>query len=170
MPVSAIIVGAGHRAMLYASYALLHPEELTIAGVADPDPIRRSKAAEQFHIPPEMCFASAEELAKRPKLADAVINGTMDTQHVPTAIPLLRAGYDMLLEKPFAVNEDEMWALIRTARETVRKVMICHVLRYAPFYAQIKERLLRGDIGDIISIRTHASGQMLPRPGPDDLA
>lgn len=153
MPVSAIIVGAGHRAMLYASYALLHPEELTIAGVADPDPIRRSKAAEQFHIPPEMCFASAEELAKQPKLADAVINGTMDTQHVPTAIPLLRAGYDMLLEKPFAVNEDEMWALIRTARETGRKVMICHVLRYAPFYAQIKERLLQGDIGDIISIQ-----------------
>ena len=30
MPVSAIIVGAGHRAMLYASYAKLHPEALTI--------------------------------------------------------------------------------------------------------------------------------------------
>lgn len=31
--------------------------------------------------------------------------------------------------------------------------MICHVLRYAPFYAQIKERLLRGDIGEIINIQ-----------------
>ena len=34
-----------------------------------------------------------------PRLADAVINGTMDTQHVKTAVPLLRRGYDMLLEK-----------------------------------------------------------------------
>ena len=153
MPVSAIIVGAGHRAMLYASYALAHPEALTIVGVADPDPIRRKKAAQQFHIPAEMCFESAQELAARPRLADAVINGTMDTQHVPTAIPLLRAGYDMLLEKPFAVNETEMWDLVRTARETGRRVMICHVLRYAPFYAQIKERLMRGEIGDIISIQ-----------------
>lgn len=153
MPVSAIIVGAGHRAMLYASYALEHPEALTIVGVADPDPIRRKKAAQQFHIPAEMCFESAQELAARPRLADAVINGTMDTQHVPTAIPLLRAGYDMLLEKPFAVNETEMWDLVRTARETGRRVMICHVLRYAPFYAQIKERLMRGEIGDIISIQ-----------------
>ena len=153
MPVSAIIVGAGHRAMLYASYALEHPEALNIVGVADPDPIRRKKAAQQFHIPAEMCFESAQELAARPRLADAVINGTMDTQHVPTAIPLLRAGYDMLLEKPFAVNETEMWDLVRTARETGRRVMICHVLRYAPFYAQIKERLMRGEIGDIISIQ-----------------
>ncbi len=153
MPVSAIIVGAGHRAMLYASYALAHPEALNIVGVADPDPIRRKKAAQQFHIPAEMCFESAQELAARPRLADAVINGTMDTQHVPTAIPLLRAGYDMLLEKPFAVNETEMWDLVRTARETGRRVMICHVLRYAPFYAQIKERLMHGEIGDIISIQ-----------------
>lgn len=153
MPVSAIIVGAGHRAMLYASYAKLHPEALTIVGVADPDPIRRKKASACYHIPQDMCFESAEALAARPKLADAIINGTMDTQHVSTAIPLLRAGYHMLLEKPFAVNETEMWELVRTARETGRRVMICHVLRYAPFYAQIKERLLRGDIGEIINIQ-----------------
>lgn len=153
MPVSAIIVGAGHRAMLYASYAKLHPEALTIVGVADPDPIRRKKAAACYHIPQDMCFESAEALAARPQLADAIINGTMDTQHVSTAIPLLRAGYHMLLEKPFAVNETEMWELVRTARETGRRVMICHVLRYAPFYAQIKEKLLRGDIGEIINIQ-----------------
>lgn len=153
MPVSAIIVGAGHRAMLYASYAKLHPEALTIVGVADLDPIRRKKAAACYHIPQDMCFESAEALAARPQLADAIINGTMDTQHVATAIPLLRAGYHMLLEKPFAVNEAEMWELVRTARETGRRVMICHVLRYAPFYAQIKERLLRGDIGEIINIQ-----------------
>lgn len=153
MPVSAIIVGAGHRAMLYASYAKLHPEALTIVGVADPDPIRRKKAAACYRIRQDMCFESAEALAARPKLADAIINGTMDTQHVSTAIPLLRAGYHMLLEKPFAVNEAEMWELVRTARETGRRVMICHVLRYAPFYAQIKERLLRGDIGEIINIQ-----------------
>ena len=47
-PVTAIIVGAGHRALLYASYALEHPDELRILGVADPDPIRRRHAASIF--------------------------------------------------------------------------------------------------------------------------
>ena len=48
--------------------------------------------------------------------ADAVINGTMDNQHVDTAVPLLKAGYDMLLEKPLAIHEDEMWRLVNTAK------------------------------------------------------
>ncbi len=151
--ITAIIVGAGHRALLYASYALQHPDRLKIVGVADPDPIRRQKTAQLHGFGQEMCFESAQALAQHPKLADAIINGTMDTQHVETAIPLLERGYDMLLEKPFAVNEAEMWKLQKTAKETGRKVMICHVLRYAPFYVAIKERLLSGEIGDIINIQ-----------------
>lgn len=151
--ITAIIVGAGHRALLYSSYALQHPEMLKIVGVADPDPIRRKKVAEMHHFGENMCFDSADALATQPKLADAVINGTMDSLHIPTSIPLLRRGYDMLLEKPFAVNETEMWQLQKVVQETGRKVMICHVLRYAPFYTAVKKRLLDGDIGDIINIQ-----------------
>lgn len=150
--ITAMIVGAGHRSLLYGQYALHHPEEFQIVGVADPDPLRRSKAAKMFDIPEERCFESAMELAKEPKLADAVINGTMDNQHVETAVPLLQKGYDMLLEKPFAINEDEMWRLYKAAKETGRRVMICHVLRYAPFYRAVKEAVTAGEIGDIINM------------------
>lgn len=150
--ITAIIVGAGHRSILYSQYALLHPDEFQIVGVADPDPFRRSQAAERFAIAKERCFESAEELAAQPKLADAVINGTMDNQHVKTAIPLLRRGYDMLLEKPFAVNEAEMWELHRVAKETGCTVMICHVLRYTPYYTAIKKIVNSGEIGNIINI------------------
>ncbi len=151
--ITAVIVGAGHRALIYGQYALEHPDEFEIVGVADPDPLRRQRAAERFSIPAERCYESAEALAEQPKFADAVINGTMDAQHVATAIPLLRKGYDMLLEKPFAVNEKEMWELADVVQSTGRTVMICHVLRYAPFYAAIKREILRGTIGDIINIQ-----------------
>ncbi len=150
-PVTAVIVGAGHRAMLYASYAKKHPDELRIVGVADPTEYRRREAREAFGFPAENCFDSAEALAARGRIADAVINGTMDHQHVPTSLPLLASGYDMLLEKPFAVNEEEMWRLVEAARAGGRKVMICHVLRYAPFYAAIRERLAAGAIGEVIN-------------------
>lgn len=78
----------------------------------------------------------------------------MDEQHIETAIPLLNAGYDMLLEKPFAVNEKEMRELVECAKKNNSKVMICHVLRYTPFYYSIKERIANGEIGDIINIQT----------------
>lgn len=151
--ITAIIVGAGHRALLYSLYALQHPEDLKIIGVADPDPVRRKKVAQMHSFGEDMCFESADALSKHPKLADAIINGTMDTQHIPTSVPLLQRGYDILLEKPFAVNEEEMWRFQQAVQETGRKVMICHVLRYAPFYVAIKERLNAGEIGDIINIQ-----------------
>lgn len=153
-PVTAIIVGGGHRSFTYAELALQKPEKLKIVGIADPNPYRCEKARKMFGFPAENCFSSAEELAAVPKFADAVINGTMDHQHVETAIPLLEAGYDMLLEKPFAVNMEELERLVSTVKKYGNKVMICHVLRYTPFYIAIKERVLAGEIGDIISINT----------------
>jgi predicted dehydrogenase len=83
--------------MYYGSYAKKYPDELEIVGVADPVELRRQQAAREFSFGPEQCFESAEALAQMPKLADFIINGTMDHQHVPTSIPLLKAGYDLLL-------------------------------------------------------------------------
>ena len=153
-PVTAIIVGAGHRAMVYSELALTNPELLKIVGVADPNPVRRKKAMELYGFGEDMCFESAQELAKKGKLADAVINGTMDEQHIETSVPLLECGYDMLLEKPFAVDEREAVLLRDCAEKNGSKVMICHVLRYTPFYYGIKERVANGEIGEIINIQT----------------
>jgi predicted dehydrogenase len=97
---SCVIVGAGHRGLLYASYALEHPDELGVVGVADPLEQRRKAAAEMFGFSQEHYYESAEALAGPGKIADFAINGTMDHQHLETPIPLLEAGYDMLLEKP----------------------------------------------------------------------
>jgi predicted dehydrogenase len=150
-PLSAVIVGAGHRALGYIRKA---DGGLRVVGIAEPRDERRRVVAEKLGIPIERQFRTAEELAAVPKFADVVINGTMDHQHVPTSIPLLRAGYDMLLEKPFATSEEEMWSLVDTAREEGRTVLICHVLRYAPFYAAIRERVIKGDIGRILNVQT----------------
>ncbi|MFI5358413.1 MAG: Gfo/Idh/MocA family protein, partial [Opitutales bacterium] len=150
---TAIIVGAGHRALTYAAYAAERPEELAIVGVADPSPGRRERAARLYQLAPDQCYESAEALAARPPGADFVINGTMDHHHVPTSLPLLAAGYDILLEKPFATSVDELWQLVRAARRHGRKVSICHVLRYTPFYAAIRREVRQGTIGDIVNIQ-----------------
>ena len=61
---------------------------------------------ERYSVPTENCFDDVSAFVKRDKFADAVINGTMDHLHVKTSIPVLEKGYDLLLEKPFAVNEE----------------------------------------------------------------
>ncbi len=154
-PLKTIIVGGGHRSLTYAALSEIESDKMEIVGIADPDENRRKTIAERFNIPCDKCFESAEELAAVPKFADAVINGTMDHIHIQTTIPLLKAGYDVLLEKPFAVNEKEARELVEAAEKYGRKIMVCFVLRYAPFYRKIKELILAGEIGDIISIQTN---------------
>lgn len=152
--ITAIIVGAGHRAMCYSHLSIVQPERLKIVGVADPNMFRCKQAQQKYGFSDDMIFHDAAELAAKGKLADCVINGTMDADHVPTSLLLLEAGYDILLEKPFAVSEEEVRILDEAVKRTNRKIMICHVLRYAPFYVEIKKRIMAGEIGEIISIQT----------------
>ena len=153
-PVTVAIVGAGHRALLYASYALRHPDRLRVVAIAEPNDGRRDSVGDAHQIPGNCRFRSYTELAAEPPLADAVINGTMDRLHWESGSALLRAGYHMLLEKPIASSEREVRDLVNVARRHERIVMICHVLRYAPFYRKIKELVSAGAIGEIISLHS----------------
>ncbi|MFD2332755.1 Gfo/Idh/MocA family protein [Cohnella sp. GCM10020058] len=153
-PVTVVIVGAGSRAMNYASYALKHPDAMRIVGVVEPNPVRRAHTASLYDLPADRCFDSVDALVSRPQLADAVINGTLDAHHVRTTLPLLRKGYDVLLEKPVGISEAEVLALYWTAETYGRKVMVCHVLRYAPFYQALNHAIQTGEIGDVIHVHT----------------
>ena len=152
--ITAVLVGLGHRSVGYASYADDRPDELEIVAVAEPDPVRRARYAKRFGVNENNCFESAADLAAAGKLADVAINGTMDEIHVETTIPLLEAGYDVLLEKPIAPSKEELLTLEDVVERTGQKVVICHVLRYAPFYVAIKERVESGEIGDILHIHS----------------
>ena len=60
----------------------------------------------------------------------------------------------MLLEKPITNNEKDLLELAKTAKENNCKLMICHVLRFSPFYREIKKVILSGEIGDVVNINT----------------
>jgi predicted dehydrogenase len=153
-PLTIAVVGAGDRGTDCARYALNFPERMKVVAVVEPDAFRRERLSRLHNIPVEMQFTSYEALAARPKLADAVINGTPDRVHYPSALPLLERGYHMLLEKPIARTEAEVRGLLTAAARQKCVVMICHVLRYAPFYAKVKELLAGGSLGRVISMRT----------------
>ena len=84
-PVTFAICGCGNRGLeAYASYQKLHPERMRIVAGADGRPERLAMLRERYGVAEDMCFASAEELLARPRLADVLIVATQDRQHVPT--------------------------------------------------------------------------------------
>src|SRR3954469_10502636 len=146
-PLRVAVVGAGPRSIVYTRDALRQPSPMRVVAVADPNPVRRNALADAHAVPAEYRFASHEDLAARPGLADAVINTTLDTVHYASTLPLLRAGYHVLLEKPIAPSEAEVRDLMCVARQHGRIVMVCHILRYEPFYQTIKKQVDAGLIG-----------------------
>ena len=60
-PLKAVIVGGGHRSMIYAELAKTDPEMLEIVGVADPNEFRRNQIGEYFNIPKERRFKDQKD-------------------------------------------------------------------------------------------------------------
>jgi len=147
------LAGLGSRGKdTYAQTAKLFPEKMEIVAIADIDPAKVENVAKEYHVSNEMCFASAEELIAQDKLADVMFITTQDRQHVGQAIPALRKGYDLLLEKPISPDLDECREIVKVANECNRKVIVCHVLRYTPIYSKLKEVIDSGVAGDIVSV------------------
>ena len=148
------VVGAGARARVYSRYLSEHPDEATIEAVADPNTDRREAFARDYDVPPERQFQSHEDIVARPDIADAALNCTMDRLHVPIGLPLVEAGFHMLMEKPISPIEREVRDLADAVEANERIVMIGHVLRYAPFYMLVKRLLDEGRIGEIMALHT----------------
>ena len=152
-PIQVLLFGAGNRGGdSYGPYALKHPDQIQFVAVAEPNPIRRQKFAKAHGIPAKNQFESWQDALNAGKIADAVLNATQDEMHHDSAIAALRAGYDMLLEKPIATTLSETLHIIQTAEETGQLLMICHVLRYTDFFQKVNEIIKSGQLGQIINI------------------
>jgi hypothetical protein len=152
-PVQAILIGAGHRGNIYADYALLHPDELNIVGVADHNAVRNGRFARRHSITAANRFYAWEKVFEREKFADAVIIATPDNLHAAPCLMALEKGYDVLLEKPIAPTEEECRKILAAAKEKGRIVGVCHVLRYSPYFRQLKQIIDSKMIGDVVSVQ-----------------
>jgi predicted dehydrogenase len=153
-PIQGALIGAGGRGIgTFGDYALGNPHDLQFIAVAEPNRERRAYFASQHHIPPERQFDSWEEMLSRPQLCQALVVATMDRLHYAPTMRALDVGYDILLEKPMSTDPLECIRLAEKADAQGRLLMICHVLRYVPFYAIVKRLIDEGQIGRVISIQ-----------------
>lgn len=152
-PVTAITIGAGSRGNVYGNYAAKFPNELNIIGVAEPIEIRNDRYAKKHNISKKNRFDTWERIFEQPKFADAVIITTPDDLHYGPCMKALEMGYDILLEKPIAPTEKECRDILKLQQKNGNIVAVCHVLRYAPYFINLKELMDSGVLGDIISIQ-----------------
>ena len=117
-----------------------------ILGVSD-DESRR--AAASLGLP--RAYGSLDEV-----LADASVGSvhvaTPNRLHYPMAKAALAAGKHVMCEKPLAMTAAESAELVALAAASGRAAGVNYNIRYYPLCLEARDRVRRGDVGDVYSV------------------
>lgn len=144
------VLGLGNRGSVYSNY-IAKNKNAKIVSVCDINPASLKQAAELYGVEKSELFSSEQEFFEK-KRADVVIIATLDGLHCRQAVKALSLGYDVLLEKPIAPSMEECNEIYSAAKKYGGDVVICHNLRYTPFYQKFKTLIKSGIIGEILSV------------------
>ena len=114
-------------------------------------------ASEELPEGADIQFASIENaLAFAPA---AAIIACPASSHLQVALPLVRAGIPLLIEKPLATNCVSLDELLAAAAGI--PVMVAYNLRFLPSLAEARRLVHDGAIGEVLAVRAEV-GQYLP--------
>lgn len=149
----AIVIGCGSRGHGYAKFMHNSDGKYEVVAIADISEGRRKAVREAVPtLREENCYAAWEELLSKPKMADIAVIATLDDLHLAPTRKAIEQGYDILLEKPVAQTAAECAEIALAAEKKGVKILVCHVLRYTDFFGKIKELILQGKLGEIMSV------------------
>ncbi len=122
---------------------------IPVVGVMGSSPTKSAAFAERMNIP--SAYADFDELLADPAV-QAVHLTTPNRWHFETAKAALLAGKHVLCEKPLAMNSRESSDLTELAASVKLAAGVNYNYRFYPICLDARERVRRGDLGDIYSI------------------
>jgi len=143
------IIGQGRSGRsIHAGQILEMPRMFQVAAVSDPIKIRRDRAVVDLGCD---TYADYKPLLKRNDL-DLIVNATPSHLHVPVTAEILKAGHNVLVEKPLAKRVKDADMLIALAKKTGKVFAIFQQSRFAPYFRQVKKVIDSGVLGRIVQI------------------
>lgn len=138
------LIGAGYIATRHASAVQADPKA-TLVAVCDVSPVVARE------------FGDALGVAHFTSVEDLIASGTCDIVHIltpphthaPLAIQCLKAGLNVLLEKPMALSVEEADAILAAEAASGKRLALCHNFLGLPSYTRLKQLIADGQVGRI---------------------
>ncbi len=137
------VLGLGNRGSVYSNNIVKH-DNAKIVSVCDISPASLKQAKELYGVKDEELFSSEEKFFEKKRADDGL--------HCRQTVKALSLGYDVLLEKPVAPTMKECDEIYAAAKKFGHDVVVCHNLRYTPFYQKLKTLIADGVIGEVLSV------------------
>lgn len=125
-----------------------------IVAVVDPLRDRCDRAAAEYGCDTYRTHAG---LINRDDL-DLVVNAAPTKFHVPLTLQFLKAGFNVLCEKPLAAKARDVDRLIAASKRSGKTLAIFQQSRFAPYFRQVRKVIDSGVLGDIAQISIAFSG------------
>ncbi|MGP4015840.1 Gfo/Idh/MocA family protein [Saccharopolyspora sp. 5N708] len=153
------VVGTGARAQMYV-VALVgaHADVAELVAWCEPNPARmdhadRLVAAHAPDAAPPARYAPADlERMIAAERLDAVVVTSPDWTHAEVVTRAMRAGADVVLEKPLTTSTAGCREIVRAIEQTGRSLVLTFNYRYSPRNAALKEVIASGEIGEVTSV------------------
>lgn len=151
------IVGAGGRHKMFRdAITETHAEGNELVALCDINPTRLALSAGQVVPQPGNGIATYEAAEFDRMISeqqpDTVIVTVPDYLHHEYIVRALRAGRNVITEKPMTTDLDKLREVLDAQRETGKSVAVSFNYRYTPARTQIKDLLMSGAIGDIQAV------------------
>lgn len=154
------IVGTGSRAQMYQdAIELTHSAHAELVGLCDSNPgrieVARARSLSNSAVPPPAYVAADfDRMIAETKPAFIIVT-TVDATHDDYIVRAMDAGCDVISEKPMTTTAEKCRRILETKQRTGRTLRVTFNYRYSPPRTQIKDLLMRGEIGDILSVDFH---------------
>ena len=154
------IVGLGSRHELYQDgIEKTHAAYAQLVGLCDLN-LGRVELARQRSVhngatvPPGYAAADFDRMLAETK-PDTVIVCTCDAMHHDYLVRAMEAGCDVITEKPMTTTADKCAQILEARRRTGRRCRVTFNYRYSPPRSQVKDLLMSGEIGEVLSVDFH---------------
>ena len=146
------IVGTGDRAtsMWGRDLAQRYPDVLEFVGLCDINPKRAAVARELIGVDCPS-FSDFDEMMDKAR-PDLLMVTTVDGFHRDYIVKGLQRGVDVMTEKPMTTDEQKCQDILDAEKKAKRNIVVTFNYRYAPKHQKIKELLLSGEIGRVLSV------------------
>ncbi|WP_461187740.1 Gfo/Idh/MocA family oxidoreductase [Arthrobacter sp. Z4-13] len=152
------LIGTGGRSEMYIRAIFgEHAETAELVAFSDVNPGRvefYQKLIQELGAPgPVASFDPADLTAFiQDNSIDRVVVTTPDYTHADYIVEALRAGADVVVEKPLTIDAEGCRRITQAVHETGRNVVVTFNYRYSPRNSALKEIIQSGVIGKVTSI------------------
>jgi len=158
------IIGCGSFGGMHIE-ALLQTKDIEIVALCDVHKEFAEEKNEKYALNAP-CYSDYKEMLENIE-ADIVVVATADHAHKDATVAALKAGFNVMCEKPMALRHEDCHEMLMAEKESGKLLMVGQVCRFTPAFVRAKQIVESGILGDIFFAEGEYAHDYATIPGVD---